>query len=307
MSKRGYISRYIMIIKRLKAKPFSSFDSLEQYATQQLEHLHMQDDTLSMGFSKRTLQRDFREIRTLFGIDITYDRSRKGYHIKSSEYESTGFQRMMEAFDIFNSLNMAQDMNSFVSVESRKPAGTENMYGLLHAIKNNLTIRFNYYKYWEESVKQRTAEPYLLKEFRNRWYVMAVDMYDLQLKTFALDRLSDLERTSQKFTPQSGLNIEELYRHSFGIISNDGHPPQEIVLSFDHFQGKYIKSLPLHSSQQIIVDNDDELRVKLTVHITHDLIMEIRSFGENVKVIEPPSLSLQIQKSLKKTLNAYKA
>jgi predicted DNA-binding transcriptional regulator YafY len=305
MSKRGFISRYMMIIKRLKAKPFSSFDSLEQYVIQQVEHLHMQDDNLSMGFSKRTLQRDIHEIRMLFGIDIIYDGSRKGYYLVSNEYESTGFQRMMEAYDVFNSLNMVQDMDGYIAVESRKPAGTENMYGLMHAIKNNFTIRFKYNKYEDESIRQRSAEPYLLKEFRNRWYVMAIDINGRRLKSFALDRLTDLEITGQKFARQPDLDIEELYRHSFGIISNNGPPSQQIVLSFDPLQGKYIKSLPLHNSQQIEFDNDNELRIRLNVHVTHDLIMEIRSFGENVKVIEPLSLKLQIQDSLKKTLNIY--
>jgi proteasome accessory factor B len=135
MSKRGYISRYMMLIKRLRGKPFSTFEDLELYVTRQLANLYMQDDTLVMGFSKRTLQRDIREIRTLFGIDITYDTSRKGYYINSTEYESSGFQRMIEAFDIFNSLNMTKDLTSLVLAEPRRPAGTENMYGLLHAIK----------------------------------------------------------------------------------------------------------------------------------------------------------------------------
>lgn len=87
MSKRGYISRYMMLIKRLKGRPFSTFEDLELYVTRQLTNLHMQDDTLNLGFSKRTLQRDIREIRTLFGIDITYDTSRKGYYGDSAQID----------------------------------------------------------------------------------------------------------------------------------------------------------------------------------------------------------------------------
>ncbi len=306
MSKRGYISRYIMIIKRLKARPFSSFNEVEQYINRQLEHLHLQDDGLTMGSSKRTLQRDIREIRTLFGIDIIYDHLRKGYHISSSEYESTGFQRMLEAFDIFSSLNMAGDMNAYVAAESRKPAGTENMYGIIHAIKNSLVIRFKYHKYWEETAGHRTAEPCLLKECQNRWYVMARDVPGgSRLKSFALDRLSDLEITSQHFVPQPGLNTEELYRHSFGIITDNGQPPQEVVLSFTPFQGKYVKSLPLHSSQQVIADNDKEIRIRLTIYITHDFVMELLSYGDTVIVVKPQALLQQIKQAHQKAYAQY--
>lgn len=265
----------------------------------------MQDDTLIMGFSKRTLQRDIREIRTLFGIDITYDTSRKGYYINSTEYESSGFQRMIEAFDIFNSLNMTRDLASFVSTEQRRPAETENMYGLLHAIKNYHQVKFLYRKFWNEEVKSHVVEPYFLKEFRNRWYVITIESEGNAIKTFALDRISELEITSTKFNRNDKIGIDDMYQHSFGIITGDGLPPEHIVLSFDAFQGKYIKSLPLYISQKVLVDDENELRISLELHLTHDLLMEIRSFGEDVEVIEPASLRKLVVGSLQRTSKQY--
>lgn len=305
MSKRGYISRYIMLIKRLKGKPFSTFDELEQYVTRQLENLHMQDDTLVLGFSKRTLQRDIREIRTLFGIDITYDSSRKGYFINDTGYGASGFQQMIEAFEVFNSMNMVNDISSIVSAETRRPAGTEHMYGLLHAIKNNLQIKFLYRKFWNNEVKLRTVAPYLLKEFRNRWYVISVEQNGNAVKTFALDRMSDLEITGNKFDKKSNVDINDVFAHSFGIMTGDGEVPEKIILSFDPFQGEYVKSLPLHLSQNILIDNEDELRISLHLHLTHDLLMEVRSYGEDVEVIEPAAFRKQVAESLQQTMKQY--
>lgn len=305
MSKRGYISRYMMLIKRLKARPFRAFEDLEQYVTRELTTLHMQDDKLVVGFSKRTLQRDIRDIRTLFGINITYDASQKGYFINSSEYESSGFQRMIEAFDVFNSLNMTGDMASLISVQPRGSAGTDNMYGLLHAIKNNVKARFSYHKFWNDEVQIRMVEPYLLKEFRNRWYVITIVANCDEIRTFALDRITNLEITSQKFTKNNNVNLEDVFQYSFGIITGDGDSPKEIILSFGPFQGKYIKSLPLHSSQTILIDNDEELRVALQLHPTHDLLMEILSFGDNVKVLKPASLVKEIKEAHKKAFTQY--
>ena len=76
----------------------------------------MQDDTLSIGFSKRTLQRDIREIRNTFGIDIEYSKKAKGYFISQSDMEYMNFQRMIEAFDMFTSLNLAQDLTPFILI-----------------------------------------------------------------------------------------------------------------------------------------------------------------------------------------------
>ncbi len=305
MSKRGYISRYLLILKKLKAKPYATYEELQTYIENQFDYLQMQDDTLNIGFSKRTLQRDIKEIRNIFGIDIEYSKPNKGYYISQSETENMNFQRMMEAFDMFNSLNLAQDLTPFIHLEKRRPQGTENLYGLLHAIKNRLQIKFTYQKFWEEEISQRLAEPYALKEFKNRWYIMAKDSKDNNVKSFALDRLTNLEITPQTYQYPDNFNIEQRYRYCFGIISPNDKEPQDIILSFDPFQGKYIKTLPLHHTQQVLVDNDQEMKIKLKLCLTHDLLMELLSYGDNMKVIEPTTLAKQIKQAHEKAYRQY--
>lgn len=305
MSKRGYISRYLLILKKLKVKPYSTYEELQTYIENQFDYLQMQDDNLQIGFSKRTLQRDIKEIRNVFGIDIEYSKSQKGYFISQNENENMNFQRMMEAFDMFNSLNLAQNLTPFIHLEKRRPQGTENLYGLLHAIKNKLQIKFTYQKFWEEELSQRLVEPYALKEFKNRWYIMAKDSKDNNIKSFALDRLTNLEITNLNYQYPDNYSIEQSYRYCFGIISPNDEEPQDIILSFDPFQGKYIKTLPLHDTQQVLVDNDEEMKIKLKLCLTHDLVMELLSFGDNMKVIEPKSLADQIKQAHEKAYRQY--
>lgn len=305
MSKRGYISRYLLILKKLKVKPYSTYEELQTYIENQFDYLQMQDDNLQIGFSKRTLQRDIKEIRNVFGIDIEYSKSQKGYFISQNENENMNFQRMMEAFDMFNSLNLAQNLTPFIHLEKRRPQGTENLYGLLHAIKNRLQIKFTYQKFWEEELSQRLVEPYALKEFKNRWYIMAKDSKDNNIKSFALDRLTNLEITNLNYQYPDNYSIEQSYRYCFGIISPNDEEPQDIILSFDPFQGKYIKTLPLHDTQQVLVDNDEEIKIKLKLCLTHDLVMELLSFGDNMKVIEPKSLADQIKQAHEKAYRQY--
>jgi len=168
---------------------------------------------------------------------------------------------------------------------------------LLHAIKNRLLIKFDYRKFWDEEVRRRHVEPYALKEFKNRWYLMARDRKDDPIKSFGLDRLSELDITSQKFLYPDNFSVEEYFRFSFGIICPNDEKPQDIILSFDPFQGKYIMTLPLHHTQEIIIDNSEELRIKLKLYLTHDLLMELLSHGANLKVIEPKSLTKQVKKA----------
>jgi predicted DNA-binding transcriptional regulator YafY len=85
--------------------------------------------------------------------------------------------------------------------------------------------------------------------------------------------------------------------------NDDG--PKEIILSFDPDQGKYIKTLPLHESQQILIDKEDKLQIKLTLYITYDFIMELLSHGEKVKVLKPGSLADEIKAIHQKAFEKY--
>lgn len=305
MSKRGYISRYLLILKKLKSKSYCSFNEIQEYIKRQVDFLQMQDDSLMVGFSKRTFQRDLKEIRTNFGIDIEFSRSMKGYFIVQNDSENMNFQRMLEAFDLFNSLNVSQDLKPYIHLEQRTPVGTENLFGLIHAIKNHFQIEFLHKKFWEDQTKFRKVEPYALKEFKNRWYLVAKDLADDSIKTFGLDRISELQITGLKFIDPVNFDVREKFRFFFGIISPNELLPEEIILSFDPNQGRFVKSLPLHSTQEVVLENENEFRIKLKICITRDFVMELLSFGDSVKVIEPTSLKMKVKQIYKNAISQY--
>ena len=298
MSKRESIARYNLIIKKLRKHP-ASFAEIADYLA-----LESELQEYNYNVSKRTFQRDLEDIRSLYNIDIQFDFSRKVYFLDFDEQSDVN-ERILEAFDTFNALNLSDRLSNNIHFEKRRPQGTENLYGLLHAIKNQLQIKFTYQKFWEDELTKRNVEPYALKEFRNRWYVLANDLKDNKVKSFALDRLSDLDITKKRFQFPDDFNVNRHYKYCFGIISPNGHKPEEIELSFDPFQGKYIKTLPLHESQQILIDNEKELRIKLTLFITHDFFMELLSYGENLRVIKPESLINDLKSTFKNVLKLY--
>jgi predicted DNA-binding transcriptional regulator YafY len=299
MSKREYFLRYSLILKRLQ-KGQATFEDISNY-------LERESDLLDcdLSISKRTFQRDLTEIRDIFRIDIQYDFSRRVYSIEDRDKsEITG--RMLEAFDMFNALNITDDLSNYIHFEKRKAQGTDNFYGILHCIKNRLIIRFPYLKFEEEEISKRDVEPYALKEFKGRWYLLAKDQKDNGIKTFGLDRIQELEITKKKFEWPKDFNANELFKNYFGIINSADKDLEDVILSFDSFQGKYIKSFPLHESQKVIMDNSKETQIKLSLHITYDFVMELLSFGDRVKVISPDSLRKEVCETYKNALVQYK-
>lgn len=137
MAKKDFLVRYSLELKRLR-QGHATFKEICDY----LEHQTAFTDEV-IGFSKRTFQRDLKDIRALYNIDILYDRKNRSYFIDSLGRTETT-DRMLEAFEIFNALNLTDDLSQFIQFEKRKPHGTHHFHGLLHCIKNHFVVKFLY-------------------------------------------------------------------------------------------------------------------------------------------------------------------
>jgi len=298
MAKRDYIIRFLLIIKKLRNSRKATFDEINKYLEREFELIDA-----PRNVSIRTFQRDLNEIRSIFNIDIKCN-STNQYYI--DEEEDSNFNiRMMEGFDLFNSLRAGNQIAPFVLLENKCSQGTQFIYGVIHAIRNRHIIKIEYQKYYQSKPSTRELEPYALKEFKGRWYILAKDFKDGNIKTFALDRFKDMDVTKKKFTYPSNMNPKDFFKDVYGIIASNGSSPEEIVLSFDPYQGNYIKSYPLHTSQEIVKDDKEELVVSLKIHTTYDFLKELLSFGDNVKVIQPQSLIDEIKEVYQNALEQY--
>lgn len=294
MAKRDFILRYLFIIRKLRNSRLATFREIQEFLEKEFE---LRGEQISI--SRRTFQRDLNEIRIIFNMDIQCNPDGK-YYI---EEESGDFNtRILEGFDLFNALSSVQKKSSFILLEERCSLGTEHIYGLLHAIQNCFIVKFTHTKYWEDKVSQRTIKPFALKESKGRWYILSEDMADKTIKTFGLDRISNLEITQKTFSFPEDFNPESYFKDCYGIITDQTIPVENIVLSFDEVQARYIKSFPLHHSQKEIEAINGEYTVELKLRPSIDFIMELLSHGDKVRVIEPESLKKRIVEILNNSL-----
>lgn len=296
--RREGVQRQRFIIHQLSKKP-STFEEIQDF-------LQFQETISSdrLTCSIRTMQRDIREILSDYDIEIKCDRSTNEYYIAHDGREGRS-ERLMETFDLFNAIRIGNSFGNHLIFENRKALGTEHMNGLLHAIRNRVEVSFSYKKFNDGSISSRTVKPIAIKESRNRWYMLAMEADKDVVKNFSLDRISNLEISSRKFKAIKGYDINEEFKYTFGIINGTGEEPQRIVLSFTPGEGRYINSLPLHHSQQEILNNETERRFEYHLAPTYDFKMEILSHGDQVKVLEPESLKKHIIEQLQKSLAGY--
>jgi predicted DNA-binding transcriptional regulator YafY len=147
-------------------------------------------------------------------------------------------------------------------------------------------VKFEYQKFSSDTIKLHEVEPLLLKEFRNRWYLLGVHSKNRSILTYGLERMGNLKLKEDKhFKRPAGFNPADYFKNYYGITLEKGKP-QKIILSFTPHQGMYIKTQPIHDSQQIIIDNNKELRISLFLVPNYDLFMQIRSYGADATVMK---------------------
>ncbi|MES2779611.1 MAG: WYL domain-containing protein [Bacteroidota bacterium] len=189
--------------------------------------------------------------------------------------------------------------------QSTSSKGQEFLNTILGAIKEHKTIRFTYQKFDSSAEKEHLLEPYVLKEYRNRWYVTGRSAHTDMVVTFGLDRIISLNMTKDGFTVSSGFNANDYFKYSFGISVSNKLKPEKITLEFSAQQAEYIKSQPLHHTQQILKDTASTCLVSITVIPSFELKAQLLSYGHNVKVISPDWLCDEIRNELGKALGQY--
>jgi proteasome accessory factor B len=296
MSKLTFLLRYTLIIRRLE-KGAATWDQISEYLQRESELRGVNYD-----ISKRTFQREITEIFSELGYDIVNEKKGDNRYLIKERLGMEHSRRMLEAYETISMVKTSEDYQNYVFFERRKPEGLEHFHGLLHAIRNKKIIEFTYYEYWEEIIRDRIVSPLALKQARGRWYLVGIDTKNGEFKAFGLDRIGNIYISRESFIDKSSYNIPTLFEHSFGIMLGN---TEFVRLQFSYEQGQYVKNYPLHHSQKIVSD-DEYVDINLQLSITYDFIMELLSYGKEVKIISPASLVNELKQIYKSALEQYK-
>ena len=252
---------------------------------------------LELKFTERTFQRDKLAIADVFGIQISYSRKKNAHFIEEEELELSQ-ESVFDQLLLVEAYRETKGKADVMFFEPRRARGLEQLNGLIHAITQKNVLSFTYQKFWENEKSSKVVMPYALKEFKNRWYLLAADYQSKNpsffLKTYGLDRISDLNISNTSFKREN-IDIEKAYKNSFGIISTLGKETQEILLKFDREQANYVKALPLHHSQTVIAENETETIFRVSLVPTYDFQREILSYGKRVQVLAPESFIQELK------------
>lgn len=303
MAKSEQMLRLMYILKYLQSRNEGA--NYPEISTH-LEEKFNQDGR-DLSFAPKTFQRDRKTLNELFNIEIAYKNATHKYHLINegfSELTESVFENLL----LVNAYRQTKTHQNIILFEKRQASGIYNVQDIVHAIKKCQIISFTYTNHWNKSGEKKIMEPYALKEFRNRWYLIGHEFgkIDFKLKIYGLDRITNLEINSKTFNKKE-INTDDLFKNSFGIVSTENELPENIILSFKANQAKFVNSLPLHHSQEIINDNSEELRISLKLFPTYDFYQELLTHAERLTVISPLNVKEEYLRFLDKAIELNKS
>lgn len=235
---------------------------------------------------ERTFFRYKDAIEELFDIEIACDRSSGGlYYIKSDTDGSRTRQYLLSQFALSNSLQESRQLNGRILYE-QIPAGTQYLTVIVEAMRRNQWLQVSHRRF--DSIDERTFRlaPYCLKVFKQRWYVLGKDSEHNDVRIYALDRITALQITEKTFSLPRHFNAESYFEGYYGVFRGKQFRPELIRVRVSPEAAPFLRSLPLHTSQQ----EPEPCLFTWYVAPTFDFVQQLRTFGSNLEVLAPESL-----------------
>jgi len=311
--------RYRIIDRAIRNvyKPFPTKEDLRQACEEALY-----GESLGDNICDSTIEKDLYAMRMDHDAPIKYSKREKGYFYDDETYcidniplseddidaikfatttlmqfkDVSMFKQFGFAIDkIFDRVHISsnpleESVDNFVQFESvPETEGTEYLPQILKAIKEKLIIQFDYTSFVSEKTKPRQVVPLLLKEYRNRWYLISYSLLKKKVITFGLDRISNFLVTEDYFIEKIKFNQDNYFKHSIGITSFE-EKPEKIIFKIDKIGGKYLESQPIHQSQKLVKKGKKRNTYQLTVLLSEELKRLFLSYGNQIEIIQPIKL-----------------
>jgi hypothetical protein len=250
---------------------------------------------------RRTFIRMKENISKLFDIQIGYDRKEDRYYIEddiSGCNKNTQF--LLSAFAVNQMVSENRDLADRILLEDT-PAGS-NIFlpEITTAMRENRRLAITYQSYEMQTAREFEIEPFALRYFGRRWYVLAHTGFHDSLRFYALDRMKDVKISDKLFKLPTDFSAYDYFSRYFGMIVTDGKA-ENIQLKTTDTRAKYLRSLPLHRSQKEIASNLFELHVVPT----DDFINAVRAMGMEVEIVSPDWLRKRLLQDAKDLVKKY--
>jgi predicted DNA-binding transcriptional regulator YafY len=288
-------------------------------------------DGIEKGVSLRTIRLDLNAMRSdqlgyVAPIIVT---NKKYYSYEDADYSITnspltsqdlgilqevshllrqfkGFTHFNEVSEMVNKLEdkIYSEQHEQVSVidfeKNELLAGIEWLDVLYKAIVNKTTVILTYQSFKARAANDIIFYPYLLKEYRNRWFVLGMKKTGKEIVTFALDRIQNITLYNKElFIEHKKFDPHTYFKHIVGVTRNYAENTTTIVFQANQLHAPYFKTKPIHPSQKIVEEIKGSIIFSIEVIPNFELERELIGFGEGIKILSPNNVIRQVKRKIR--------
>ena len=307
MTVPSLFKEYIWLVNTIKRARRISFAEIQE---------KWLDTEMSGGveFARSTFNRHKDAIQDIVGINIDCDR--KGgykYYIANEKVlrEDTVQNWIVSTMSVNDVISDSKALHDRIVLQ-QIPCD-EYLETFINAMKRKVRVEVKYRRYESDNVTEVDFEPYCLKLFNQRWYVLAHFHRDATPEkeerdyygVYSFDRMQEVSLTNVKFEVRDDFDAQDYFSECFGVFASESTPAERIVLRAYNKQRYYLNDLPLHHSQKVIGRGENYTDFEYYIRPTIDFCGHILSLANQLKVICPQSLADRIRQMAMDTLEMY--
>lgn len=282
-------NRYIWLIDLIYSAGYITREEIDRHwsrASLNFDHESM--------IPERTFHRYKDAIQEMFQIDIRYNKSR-GYYIENTEdiQRDELRQWLIGTFAVENLIGESSELRRRILLEDI-PSGQRHLTPIIEAMRDGVKIRIIYQSFHSAEPSTFILAPYCVRVFRQRWYVLGTSEKGKELRLYGLDRILNTERTATPFAPPKDFDAEAFFANGYGVTV-DERKPEIVRISVDAYQANYLRSLPIHPSQEETERNNDYSVFQFFIVPTYEFIKELLSYGGTLEVLSPKWLRKEMK------------
>jgi predicted DNA-binding transcriptional regulator YafY len=228
---------------------------------------------------------------------------------ESLNYDETmSFINSTGAIELFKTkLGSSAEIGNYISAGRGESSGGALWLDVVaKAMTERRTLRFLYQKYNDPTSSERVVEPYFLKSHNHIWYLLAREISSGAMKTFGVDRVTELIITEDHFKRRVDFNPGNYFDQQIGVFVDPSMNPETVTIEINNPYANRIVKSPLHDSQKIIADTPEMTTISLFICLNSEFFTEILKMGKHARIISPKTAQEKMVKMIDAILNNYK-
>jgi len=266
------------------------------------------NDAHESRYPERTFHRHRETIYEMLGIEIVCDHATREYTLNfQDDITASGVRQMLlDSLALNNTVNLAGELRERIVFE-QQPAGVRFISTIVSAMREERQLRITYRRFDARESHSFLLAPYCLKIFQQRWYLVGKPddhPEETDPRVYALDRVLSLTETDEPYRFPKSFKAAKFFQGHFGV-DRRVTKVEDIRIRVAADAANYLRTLPIHESQQEVVCRADHSIFLFRVAPTYDFIQELRKHGPNLEVLAPESLREAFRKDAEQQLKQY--